>query len=81
MDACFTQTPLPTKQDSGQRTGVSSVGHELWEGVRCRFRAAYYDEVKSSAGLLNSSCTIQSKRVIMYWYTMHAVCFTFCLGL
>ena len=57
-DTCFYSNPLG--HNSGQRTGVSSVGHELWAGMECRFRVAYYDKAGSS-GQLNSSCTIQSK--------------------
>jgi hypothetical protein len=61
-DTCFSPRPIVT--NSTQRTGVSSVGHELWAGVECIFRVSYYDRLISSGGLLRSSCIIQSKHKI-----------------
>ena len=61
-DTCFHSTPLG--HNSGQHTGASSVGHELWAGVECRFIVGYYDYEIRSFTVLTSNCTIQSKKNI-----------------
>ena len=56
-DNCFTSHPIASISDP--RTGVASVGYDLWTGIECKFTVYY--RIDEDPSYQTATCTIQSK--------------------